>query len=349
MNATAAPPTIVDEIRDFITSYVSLPDEAYADILALYVLHTHAFDAARTTPYIYLTSQGPGSGKTRVMEVLAEVCKGAQIYAGATGPTLFTLIEARKPTLMIDEVDTIYSGAKDEALRGVLNSGYKHNGRVPRVDKSAEDGIREYSTFCPKILAGIDNGQVPDTVMDRSIRIILQKARPGQVQPFYSEDVEDLAADLIDRIKAWCAANMDALRNRENRPPAIDALTDRQNDIARPLLMIADRFHGWHKRARIGFATVFGEQATPLTPQVKALQAVRTYMEVHGLERIASAKVAEIVGQNGKQIGVWFAAFGIKGGTYTIDGVNAKGFLRSNMTEAFDRFLPALESPTEEV
>lgn len=337
-------PTIVDDVRDFITSYVSLPDEAYADVLALYVLHTHAFDAARTTPYIYLTSQGPGSGKTRVMEVLAEVCKGAQIYAGATGPTLFTLIEARKPTLMIDEVDTIYSGAKDEALRGVLNSGYKHNGRVPRVDKSSEDGIREYSTFCPKILAGIDNGQVPDTVMDRSIKITLVKAQPGQVQPFYSEDVEDLAADLIDRIKAWYAANSDHLHNRANRPTPLEALNDRQNDIARPLLMIADRFLGWHKRARLAFTRVFGEQATPLTPQAMALQAVQHYMLAHNLERITSSKVMEITGQNGKQIGAWFAAFGIKPGTYSFDGKNAKGYKLEAMTEAFHRYLPAIEA-----
>lgn len=136
-NSTSQPtPTIVDQVRDFITSYVSLPDEAYADVLALYVLHTHAFNAARTTPYIYLTSQGPGSGKTRVLEVLNEVCKGSTIVAGLTGPSMFTLIEARKPTLMIDEVDTIYSGAKDEALRQVLNSRYKHNGKAIRVDKS---------------------------------------------------------------------------------------------------------------------------------------------------------------------------------------------------------------------
>lgn len=345
-NAQTAPaaPTILDEVRDFITSYVSLPDEAYADVLALYVLHTHAFNAARTTPYIYLTSQGPGSGKTRVLEVLSEVCRGATLLAGITGPTMFHLIEARKPTLMIDEVDTIYSGAKDEALRGVLNSGYKHNGKVARIDRSADDGMRDYSTFCPKVLAGIDNGQVPDTIMDRSIKIVLSKAKPGAVQPFYSEDVEDTAADLIADIQTWVAANMDALVNREHRPAPIESLSDRQNDIARPLLIIADRFHGWHKRARVAFARVFGEQATPLTPQAAALATVRAYMVAHDLDRIASAKIMELTGQNGKQIGAWFAAFGVKPGTYIIDGKNSKGYKLEAFVEAWERYLPALDA-----
>src|SRR4029077_17310123 len=76
-NATLAQPnaTIADEVRDFIKDYVSLPSESYLDILTLFVLHPHAFDAARTTPYIYITSQGPGSGKTRVMEVMQEICR----------------------------------------------------------------------------------------------------------------------------------------------------------------------------------------------------------------------------------------------------------------------------------
>lgn len=346
--------TIADQVRDFITDYVGLPDEAYADILALYTIHTHAFNVARTTPYIYITSQGPGSGKTRLMEVMLEVCKGSQMFAGGTGPTFFTLIEARKPTLFIDEVDTIYSGAKNEELRQVLNSGYKHNGSIPRVDKSSEDGIKDFSTFCPKVLGGIDNGQVPNTVIDRAITITMIKANPGQIKPFYSEDVEELAADLMDDIRTWVAANADALANRDNRPDAIPGLSDRQNDIIRPLLTIADRIPGWGKRARVAFLRAFTDAATPLTPQAQALSTVRDYMTAHDLERVTSARVMELTGVSGKQIGSWFTAFGVKSGTYSFGTVPTealatsqdagmhKGFIVANLTDAFARYLPAL-------
>ena len=333
--------TIADDVRDFIADYVSLPSESYLDLLSLFVLHTHAFDAARTTPYIYITSQGPGSGKTRVMEVMQEICRKSTMQAGLTGPTLFTMIEARKPTLFMDEVDTIYSGAKNEELRGVLNSGYKHNGSVARIDRSSEDGFRDYSTFCPKVLAGIDNGQVPDTVLDRSIKIVLEKAKPGAVKPFYSEDVEDDAADIMDTISAWVSANMEALCNRDNRPEALEGLSDRQNDIIRPLLTIADRIPGWGKRARIAATTAFGAQETPLTPATQALAHVRDWFTQNpDADRISSARVMELTGHNGKQIGAWFAQFDIKPGTYIIDGKNAKGYKVEVLIPAFDRFLP---------
>lgn len=366
---TTSVKTIADRVRDFITSYVSLPDESIADALALYVLHTHTFvmikdeethtaslsaKAPRTTPYIYITSQGPGSGKTRLMEVLLEVCKGGTLLSGITGPTMFRMIEARRPTLFLDEVDTIYSGAKNEELRGVLNSGYKHNGRVARVDDKSEDGFRDYSTFCPKVLAGIDNGQVPSTVMDRAITIRLVKAAPGVIQPFYTEDVEELAEELTEEIGAWYGANSDRLADRTQRPAAIDGLSDRQNDIIRPLLTIADTIPGWHERARIALTAVFRGQATPLTQQAEALAKVRDYMTAHGLTRISSAMVEQIIGQNAKQVGSWFRAFDITPGTYRgfskdphahVEGQDdkAKGYLLDeNMRRAWDRYLPAM-------
>lgn len=373
MNNAAHTPAaaILDRTRDLITSYVILPDEAYADILALYTVHTHTMvmeqgedengdtvsslsrKSPRTTPYIYITSQGPGSGKTRLMEVLLEVCKGGRLYAGGTGPTFFRLIEARRPTIFLDEVDTIYSGAKDEDLRQVLNSGYKHNGSIPRVDPKSPDGIRDYATFCPKVLAGIDNGMVPTTVLDRAIKIVMER-KVGEVQPFYSEDIEDEAADLIDDINTWVAANIDTLNARENRPAPLEGLSDRQNDIIRPLLTIADRC-GWGDRARRAFITAFAEQAAPLSREAHALNAVRNYMLNHNIDRITSAKVAELTGQNGKQIGTWFAAFGIAAaGTYKFGTAPAaarcdgqpdtcKGYkLDSTMQAAWDRYLPAL-------
>lgn len=353
-NAPAAAATIADKVRDLITTYVGLPDESYADILALYAIHTHAFGAARTTPYIYITSQGPGSGKTRLMEILMEVCNNSNMFAGMTGPTMFRMIEAVRPTIFLDEVDTIYSGSKNEELRGVLNSGYKHNGSIPRVDNSAEAGYRNYSTFCPKVLAGIDNGQVPATVLDRSIKIEMVKSNPGDIQPFYSEDVEELAEELIEEIQTWVAANLETLKDRTNRPAAIPGLSDRQNEIARPLLTIANAIPGWGKRARLAFLRAFSEMDTPLSPQAAALSAVRSYMLTHDLDRISSAKVTELTGQNGKQIGAWFSAFGVESGTYSFktakpearvngQAPTQKGYKRAGAMEAaWSRYLPAI-------
>ena len=54
----------------FIRRFVALSDEQ-ADIAALWVIHTHAIDAADCTPYLHIKSAEKRSGKTRLLEVLA--------------------------------------------------------------------------------------------------------------------------------------------------------------------------------------------------------------------------------------------------------------------------------------
>jgi hypothetical protein len=56
----------------FIRRFVALSDEQ-AHMAALWVIHTHAIDAADCTPYLHIKSAEKRSGKTRLLEVLALV------------------------------------------------------------------------------------------------------------------------------------------------------------------------------------------------------------------------------------------------------------------------------------
>jgi integrase len=60
---------LLDDVVAFIRRYVVLTD-VQADTLALWTAHTHAIDAAETTPYLAITSPEKRSGKTRLLEVL---------------------------------------------------------------------------------------------------------------------------------------------------------------------------------------------------------------------------------------------------------------------------------------
>ncbi len=119
---------IVCKVRAFIETYVAFNHPEHSLALALWVLHSHAFEGAYNTPYMYITSTEPGCGKTTVLEACHEIARTPMMAAGVTASPLFRSIEASTPTLFIDEVDTIYSGSKNDDLRQVLNSGYKHNG-----------------------------------------------------------------------------------------------------------------------------------------------------------------------------------------------------------------------------
>jgi hypothetical protein len=63
---------LLQRLRELIQRYVVVT-EPQAVVLALWVLHTYAIEAAEQTPYLAITSAEKRSGKTRLMEVLAAV------------------------------------------------------------------------------------------------------------------------------------------------------------------------------------------------------------------------------------------------------------------------------------
>lgn len=347
-DATAPADTILDRIHSYITRYVAFSEPAQADVLALFALHTHAFQYARTTPYLYITSAEKQSGKTRTLEVLEQVCRNATRADNLTSSVMFRLIEHLSPTLMVDEVDTIFSGVKNEELRGVLNSGYKAGGFIYRAmgNPNAEDGgIVKFGTFSPKILAGIDNGQVPDTVLDRAIRIVLRRKAAGQhVEEFYIEDVEIEVDELRSAIEAWIGAQSDKLGDRTHRPARIDGIGDRANEISRPLLALAELCPGWNVRARNALKALLGEDELKLSPQARALLTIRDWFDANPTaDHIPSAVAAKIADANGKRMGGWMSAYGVKSFGATRDGERYKAFRKADFADAFSRYLPAQE------
>ncbi len=64
---------------------------------------------------------------------------------------LFRKIEKDRPAVLWNEIDAVFQGkATDptqENLRGLVNSGFERNGRVPRCD-GAQHKVKDYSVFC---------------------------------------------------------------------------------------------------------------------------------------------------------------------------------------------------------
>jgi hypothetical protein len=56
-------------VEGFIRRFVVLSDDQAAAV-ALWVVHTHGFDAAVATAYLWISSAEMESGKTRLLEVL---------------------------------------------------------------------------------------------------------------------------------------------------------------------------------------------------------------------------------------------------------------------------------------
>jgi putative DNA primase/helicase len=66
-----------------------------------------------------------------VLDLLSGLVPKPLQAANVTAAAVFRTIEAKRPTLLVDEADTFL--AENEELRGVLNSGHTRNGSVIRV------------------------------------------------------------------------------------------------------------------------------------------------------------------------------------------------------------------------
>jgi hypothetical protein len=354
--------TILRSVFSFIRRFVSLSD-SQARVLTLWVVHTHAFPAASATPYMAINSPEKQSGKTRLLEVLNTLVASPWMTGRVTAAVLTRKIDKDHPTLLLDESDAAFGGEKEyaEALRGILNTGYVIGGSASCcVGQGAAIGFKDFSTFCPKAIAGI--GYLPDTVADRSIPIRLKRAAPGEViERFRRRDVESEAATLRDVVSRWCLPIEELLRGA--RPELPDELSDRQQDCAEPLLAIADAAGGeWPTAARVSLVELCAEaHATEKSIGVQLLADIREIFIGRGADRISSADLASALGEiETSPWGEWgksqkpisaprlarlLGRFGITPGSVRVGEKTPKGYRLDDFSDAFTRYLRAGDTP----
>ena len=346
-------------MRDFIARHVAI-DEPELTVVSVWAMHTWLFapqcKPPATTPYLYITA-AKGSGKTLLgQDVLGAIVRAPINTVGITGPGLVRIVGGVSddddtevnavsvmPTLTIDEVDALYSGAKDESLRMMLNAGYRRGGTVPRVSGSR---VIHYNAFCPKILMGIDNGHLPDTVTDRAIRIELQQASPEQmltIEPFYYEDIEEEAAELSERLASWAQFHSESIN--AYRPEPVPRLRPRQWEIARTLVRVAHAV-GNERQVRDALADLL-TRSHAADPKSKMYGAIADALG--DSDRISTADVlaalqaagVSVPGNNGKGLSAAIVRDGGKGAVAVrmSDGKVMRGFYRYHFDVPFSKYL----------
>ena len=241
---------LLESIQVLVRRYVVVTD-VQATAVALWVVHTHMLDAFDCTPYLSVTSADKQSGKTRLLEVLDLVVARPWFTGRVTAAVFVRKIDGERPTLLLDESDAAFNAEKEyaEALRGVLNTGFKRNGKSSMcVGQGAAISYKDFSTFCPKAIAGI--GNLPDTVADRSILIRLQRRAPSErVERFRERLVREEAGPLRQALQTFAQTETDRLCDA--RPSLPDELSDRAADVWEPLLALADHAGGqWPAEAK---------------------------------------------------------------------------------------------------
>ena len=141
---------LIEEVRAAIKRFVYVSDDHVYDVLAAWVVHTFMFEEFPTTAYLHVTAPSLMSGKTRLLEILEEFSRRALLAGGLSPAVLYRAVEKYKPTLLIDEVDTIFKAAGEaaEAIRQVLNNGYTKGKPILRM-VPYPDGTQQPEPFDP--------------------------------------------------------------------------------------------------------------------------------------------------------------------------------------------------------
>jgi hypothetical protein len=346
--------------HSWVRRYVVLSAEQCI-VVAAWILHTWVIEAAECTPYLHITAPEKGCGKSRLLETLEFVvcrpCKTGGISAAA----LVRTVDSESPTLLLDEFDAALGADKEysEALRGILNEGFRRGGNFRKVEGKNHQ-LRVFQVFGAKAIAGI--GRIPDTVASRSIVIEMRrKTHTEGVEPFRQRDVRAAARTLAESLHAWASPERLQIL-REARPLMPNELSDRQKDISEPLLAIAELAGGeWSEILRRALVVLFGSASSEDDSSgVMLLSDIRSVFEereaggpkqraMHSADLAAAlcqregrpwADWAKGRGMDANRLAKQLKKYGISPQSIRLDGKNQKGYWRDSFEDVWVRYCP---------
>jgi hypothetical protein len=257
---------VLDAVETFLSRFVAYPSEHARVAHALWIAHTHLMDVWDSTPRIAFLSPEPGSGKSRALEVTELLVPNPVEAINVTPAYLFRKVGEAEPTLLYDEIDTVFGPkAKDnEEIRGLLNAGHRRGavaGRCVVRGKIVE--TEEIPAYCAVALAGL--GGLPDTILTRSVVVRMRKRSPGErVEQFRRREHSTAGHELRERLVSWTSNIADQVTGVwPELPPGIE---DRDADVWEALLAVADAASGvWPNRARVAAVALvaLAKESTP--------------------------------------------------------------------------------------
>ncbi len=239
---------LLDDIDAFLAQYVVHPNVHMRHAHTLWIAHTHLMELWDSTPRIYFKSPDPGSGKTRALEVSEHLVLRGFIALNMSAAALIRKLGDKtenRPTLLVDEIDTIFGpkAAEHEDIRGVINAGHRRSGTSSRcVTKGSNIEVVDFPAYGAVGLAGL--GDLPDTIMSRSVVVSMKRRAPGEtVKPWRIREDEPKAKALGARLAQWAAQVKQRLWDGTHYtvawPPMPDSIADRTADCWEALFTCA--------------------------------------------------------------------------------------------------------------
>lgn len=364
-NGEAADPLagadLLSELHRVLSRYVVFPSAEAVDAVTLFAAATHGQPAWEHASRLVIKSPQKRCGKTRLQEVLAEVCHRVLKSTNISPAALVRSIgEVDPPTVILDEADTIFArgrggerseGAED--LRGLLNSGHSRGWPYVRWDASARR-TEECPTFSMAVIGGI--GDMPDTIEDRAVIVSMRRRGPGeQVAQYRRRRAIGPLHDLRAQLHAWMRSHVEQLEEAEPDLP----VQDRAADVWEPLVAVADLAGGtWPDRARSACVALTGgpEAGREDDPAGRLLADLRDIFDGTQADKLPTATILDRLaaldeapwaswhrGQplNARGLAGLLRPYNVTSHTIRVGAETSKGYERTDLTDVWWRYLGA--------
>ncbi|MCZ4123548.1 DUF3631 domain-containing protein [Streptomyces sp. H39-S7] len=350
---------LLDRLKAALARFVVLPSEEALDATVLWVAATHLQPSWQHAPRLAVVGPAKRCGKSRLLDILTETVHHPVMTVNSSAAAVFRSITEEPPTLLVDEADTIFGtpkqAEKNEEMRGLLNAGHQRDRYVLRVVGNDHTPHR-FHTFAMAALAGI--GDLPDTIMDRSIVIRMRRRAAGErVSPYRTKRDSPTLHELRALLAQWTASLADQALQLEPSMP----VEDRAADTWEPLVIVADLAGGpWPDRARHACTTMVtaeaeAEQDSPGNARI--LADIRRLFHTKGEQ--AQLSTDEILyalnndpeapwadhrrgGLNARDLSGMLREYGIHSGNVRVGDIQRKGYTHTKFTDAWKRYCPGV-------
>jgi hypothetical protein len=179
--------------------------------------------------------------------MVALLAHNGQIVCDPTAPSFAQLASERRASILVDELDCLLGKGGGKAdLRSLFNASYKRS-----TATHSRAGKPAVNIFAAVAFAGMDatfrSAPVLSALRSRTIVVAMVPSTPPEK---YKPRIHDRVAEALRaELAEWAGRN--TARILDSFPDMPEGISDRAEELAEPLLMVADQAGGhWPETAR---------------------------------------------------------------------------------------------------
>lgn len=342
---------LFDLIFDTLHRFV-IADKESIEAASMWIVLTWLVEYATVLPMAMITAPEKGCGKTVFLSTVEKMaCRPLQA-CNISSSSLFRSVQKWQPTLLIDEADSFLK--ENEELRGILNSGHTiSSAYVIRTEeiKGERQPVR-FKTWGAKAIAGIKLEELSPTLTSRSIPLPLRKKKPTEK----TENIRHADPSYFETIKSKiCRWALDNGETFSELRPELPELQNRDGDNWEPLLAIA-KLAGpeWYSRVKHAALKIVGKTEEAPSIEEELLRDIKSVFDKKKVDRIQTTDLLKTLSADDmapwgtwnrgqemapRQLANKLKAYSIHPKPIKIAGATYKGYLLSDFSDAFERYI----------